>query len=941
MAKTDGRASTDAAAQPYYTMYFDQSAHLDWDWLGTFAQNYWYYTNGSGVDAILRQAITNVGMAGGAGGAYYYTICEMGFFRRYIEEHPEAKVFIPAFKDNFQVLSGGVTSADCLVCSGEGFIRNYLVGQVWLNDTLGMTAKPHCWLPDDFGQGPELPALLSALGFVSMSFSRLPGPQPNEEGLQVGPMAKLDPPNPAYDFVWLASDGSSVYAHWMPRTYGIGTQYFKKESPNQAIADLVALYGATGTAPQRYVAAATPLMYIPFDDDFTMPTAGLQAAIDAWDAGPEAGTSNVAVRQGTFDQFMTDLIAAQEAAAPSQQPLAAFAYNGTPYWTGYYASRPALKIHHYEAVRALVAAEIFGLLTQPSNPAFNNMLPTGFWSDLDEAWTQFAPSTHHDFVTGTAPDAVYAGDQLPLLRGVAERGRALRAAALNALAGMTGGDYGIGVIVANSLGFGRQAALAEISGVALGDPNSVTAGYGSVAWKGPNANESAVQRSAEGGMLFLADVPSFGYQTGSLSYGSGTPPATPATIDPETTATVSLDGDSYVLKNEFLTATISAAADWGVAGLTDSKNGGAPVFAGIGNAIALFQDSGGIYQFGDENGGTMTAAPVTISVKGPGLGAVVLETGPVRVRIRTTILVTIPKLGQYYYTREYALVAGEPFLRMTTTGAAPSGHSVMTVFPLASPATKAASAVTSMDHGTPGHWTSVQPLDVAWGPPVFRPTHDFVLPRDSQLACLGAVYHGGIPAWAFDTEGSLIGCLFRNTPTNAWGAAGTDPAIHTQHYAFRVPSNLGGPDTGQPLQEALGFNTPLQAQEVACVGNYPKMLTAASANLAAVASPSSAILTVAKPGSYHPENLVLRLYQPTNAPVSVTVTLPASPSFAPLITATEQPLPGAPGGTPTSTGFTVTMNNAIATVMIPGAGRPSAAEPSIDTAGAPITDADA
>ena len=34
---------TKAAATPAYTMYLDQSAHLDWDWLQTFEQNYWHY----------------------------------------------------------------------------------------------------------------------------------------------------------------------------------------------------------------------------------------------------------------------------------------------------------------------------------------------------------------------------------------------------------------------------------------------------------------------------------------------------------------------------------------------------------------------------------------------------------------------------------------------------------------------------------------------------------------------------------------------------------------------------------------------------------------------------------------------------------------------------------------------------------------------------------
>lgn len=111
---------TASDATPAYTMIFDQSAHLDWDWIRTFAQNYWYYSYGSGVNDIIAAGIAK---AQAGQGAYYYTVCEMGFFRRFIEENPSQIAAIQALGNNFQVISGGVTSADCLVCSGEGFIR--------------------------------------------------------------------------------------------------------------------------------------------------------------------------------------------------------------------------------------------------------------------------------------------------------------------------------------------------------------------------------------------------------------------------------------------------------------------------------------------------------------------------------------------------------------------------------------------------------------------------------------------------------------------------------------------------------------------------------------------------------------------------------------------------------------------------------------------------
>ena len=157
-------------------------------------------------------------------------------------------------------------------------------------------------------------------------------------------------------------------------------------------------------------------------------------------------------------------------------------------------------------MRALTAAEVIGLLTRPGDPSLKSMLPTDFWQRIDQAWTDFAPSTHHDYVCGTAPDPVYANDQLPLLRGVAAAARSLRGIALDALAGMACGPhaYGDGVIVANPLGFAR-AGVAAIDAIA-------PFGCGAVTWF--DNTTTPTQTSAEGGMLVYATVPTLRLYTG-------------------------------------------------------------------------------------------------------------------------------------------------------------------------------------------------------------------------------------------------------------------------------------------------------------------------------------------------------------------------------------------------------------------------------------------
>jgi len=912
-----------AGAQPYYTMIFDQSAHLDWDWIRNFPQNFWYAGGNQdyyppkpqGVQQILTQAIANLQQFNTDGSnPYYYAICEMGFLKQYVEENPQQITAIKSAGENFQVIGGGMTSPDCLVCSGEGFVRNYLVGNLWLSQALPtVPPRPHCWIPDDFGQGPELPVLLQALGFVSVGFSRLPG--------TLGTCSRTNPQqellNNGVDFSWQASDGSQAIAHWMPVSYAFGDDL---NNGPEAINQFTAAYQPNTAQPPQYSAAATPYMYIPIDNDFSMPVQGLLDDVDQWNSNAVqqgAQASNVQVAAATFDTFVNDI-------APLQGSLQQLApYNGTPYWTGYYASRPELKILHYAAVRALVAAEIFGLLTQPGNSALNNMLPTTFWSDLAETWMDFAPSTHHDYICGTALDSIYATEQLPLLQAVAARAGGLRAAALNALAGMTPSNGYSGqctILVANSLGF-QSAGLTEIANVVL-------PGVQSVSFDGTDF--TPVQRSAEGGMLFKASVPSFGYSSGNISTSPPSIQESSLSISPLTSG-----ANSYVLKNDILTVTISESANWGIASLVDNASGVDILRTDVpANDIVFYQDGGDIYQFGneyvDEYQTTFQVDQnVGFATSGAGLGALVLETGPLRVRLRTIVLATVSTGESGYFIREYALVAGEPFLRMSTTGAAPLGsqqtsprfgYSVMVRFPFAS-------QVTSITHGTAYHWTDVPPLAGFWGPPTFQATHDFLIPQDTNGTTLAAVYHGAIPAWAFDAGGALIGCLLRNTPNGPHGASGTDPAPHTQHYALRLPAGLSAASSGQPLQEALAYNTPLHAVEVP-PGNstyaFPGMMTQNTWSLASAAAP--AILTVAKPGSFDDTSLILRMYQPTNGSATVAVTLAnGEPTSATVVTAVE----GAWAGPSmpidlTANGFSLTMNAAVATVGVAGAGLPTA-----------------
>jgi alpha-mannosidase len=421
---------------------------------------------------------------------------------------------------------------------------------------------------------------------------------------------------------------------------------------------------------------------------------------------------------------------------------------------------------------------------------------------------------------------------------------------------------------------------------------------------------SPVQETFEGGLVFQAQVPSLAYTMGQLSsqFVTGSPVATIAPDRP-------VDPTSYTLSNGVLTVTLTGGqSGWNISTIADPSGSLMPPNY-MGNFLSFYEDHGNLYQFGNEipNTGTFAAVGAVITTSGDGLGATVLESGPVRVRLKTVVNASVSGKFSLNYTREYCLVAGEPFLRMTTTGAAPSGYSVMAGFSIKS-------GIARITNGTPCHWTSRQPYEF-WAPPVFRPTQHFLLVDDAQGTTLAAIYHHDVPAWAniVDNEALLLGCLFRNTPGTQRGAFGSDFGVHTLRYALRGPYGLKGPETGQPLAEALSYTSPPSACMAPSVQAMPVTpglpLLAASGSIASVSSPG--FILASKPGEVTPGTLILRIYQPANSPQTLTVALGRQPTAVIAVTALEDPITtGAPAVTMTPAGFTIQTETAVNTVQV-------------------------
>ena len=941
-------------------LFLGMDAHMDWDWLNTFHALLRFGNLGQTppqepvrkiIDQAWKLMIKHPGNQ--TAKPYMYSVCEMGFLRAALEHHPD---FVQQFRANslgeqLGIQGGGITSPDNLLTHGEAFIRNYLVGWAWQRATLGLSTS-FAYLPDDFGHDAQLPVMLEAMGFAAVCFSRLPG---SWDSSQTTPLDRgtlslysqligTGEPNPngqtqgqGSDLYWQASDGSTVFAHVEQNGYqqgnsigrnSIGRNSISGDSisgdsisgdsigsnPNSGNSDL------TGYLHQNQPSSLSPYIYVPCGNDFAAPISNLLELADTWNNQSPAQPTYVVV--GTLGQYIEAVMAwSQE----NPTKLVTRSMDPTPYWTGFYASRPANKILHQATVRALLGAEVFGViadLLQPGASAARQIA-------LAQGWEDLVPSTHHDYITGTAVDDVYAGEQLPLLKKAEAEATGARTSSIEAIAALidaTPGRNEVPVAVFNQLGF-DTTGLVEIPALPGQTFQSVRPGSGNL---GP------VQITPCGRLLFMASVPSLGYATYYLSNQS----AGQSPSDDGVSVTLSESGD-VTLQNGQVKLVVSAAAQWGITSLQPIVSGQlqpdllAPGKAA--NVLTFYNDPGNIYNFGNEfidDGFTVSEVALTSLTP-----AQTIEIGPLRARVQTQVHFS-DGTSQATYTIEYTLIAGEPFVRMAVTGSAPllsdgtpngTPYAVMVKFPFLVP-------IDGVIRGTPYHWHDQLPVPY-WKGPTFQATHHFVVPTATG-APQCALYHSDIPAWAIDERGAMIGCILRNTPGPTAanrGADGTDSGVHTHRYALRIPQGVELPaHTLSLFKESLSFATPLQG----AIATVPSggVTCAPHFSLASVAS-GEAIITAAKwtepvGGAAPAASLILRLYQPSNSSQPVALSLAgylqlfggSQPPQVVQVTALEQPLPNAQPLPVTNGQVALTMARALATLAVspmPGGAAPS------------------
>jgi alpha-mannosidase len=868
------------STKPTGKLFVVSTSHMDWDWIATFEQ---YYNIGNptgptyAVRDILDTAIslmsnTAASASSGETGSplYQYNLAELAWLQRYLQDNPGLLPTLASLEGQLFFLGGGITSPDNLMCNGEAFIRNYLVGRAYVkNIGLDGLLSDVCWIPDDFGQDPQLPVVLVAMGMKGVSFLRLPGNQPGPPDYQ--PVNLTPPTLPSLSeqlktsgvtFLWQAADNSTILTQQMSSGYGVIW-----DQSGALASSLSEFLRATG------VLQPGNLFLAPCGGDFSMPSRDLIQAVCSYNKNPVNG---ICAELRTFEDFI-DAMNQYETDNPGTLKTWK-SFDASNYWTGCFAGRVALKIRQQRTVNHLLAAETLSTLLRGQANLSGTVLDA-IDCAIDAAWENLVPSTHHDYVVGTAPDQTYWMEQEPLSALALAQSSAALAEAMSRLGHAVkpaAQTDEIPYVAFNPSGFARQV------GTVVEIPRSRTSKRSP-----PSACPEAPLRLSR----------RCGTGTFCCPIRSSAAPATAASICPKpplcprrrSPAPSEATASSFTFGNGIVQITVAQASGWAITSIKDLQNGGAELLtAGAVNQIAVYYEpcagngdlcqdnpaAGNLYQMGNElgpkyaaNGGFYTD---DTGVFAGGVGSMA-ESGPYRQHFVGRIHNETNNLA---VTVEYLLETGEPLVRMRVTGqAASTATSIVTSWTLRDGNGNPPSGIS---YGTPNHWNGPG-YTAYWYGPTFRATHDFVLLEQGNETGnpLAAIYHEGMRAWAFDGQ-TLMGVLFRNAPGRMRGAAGTDTSVHVQHYAFRLPG-VAGAVTCQPLQESLAFQLRQPAAPVV-VPETPLSLLPETGMLAAMEEPNAIVrMARSQPGSGGtstdtgtrggpcPFSFVLRIYQPTNS----------------------------------------------------------------------------
>ena len=404
------RDSLGIPADAQRVLVFAETSHWDPNWLYTSQEYYDRFVRkqlDQAVSELLRET------------RRVYSVECMFFLRMYWEGNPQQQEMLRDLinERRLRLTSSGVTTADTLLPDPEAILRGWLLGQEWLRRN-GMTQEPKlAYFSDSFGSSPALPSLLEAAGFRQTAITRVdgmyfPGFERNHSRKYPRPGSTAEgllKEERVLDFVWRDRAGAQVLCHWNAFSYGQGDLLAHRGFSRIYLFPLAIPDRSEHNVARRIQKFAgqlgpyspTPYLFCPIGFDFIAPIPDLVSLLDRYNERRFPVTGIWVVNAGLDDYL--DLVNCH------RDHLPVIELDPNPYWTGFYSSRPALKMRCRQLVRELRLVEELAFLPENAEAAQN------LNEELESVWWTAATTNHHDFITGTSPDRIVEEEQIPWL----------------------------------------------------------------------------------------------------------------------------------------------------------------------------------------------------------------------------------------------------------------------------------------------------------------------------------------------------------------------------------------------------------------------------------------------------------------------------------------------------------------------------------------------
>ena len=163
---------------------------------------------------------------------YKYTSACASYYQliEKLDPHMFAEIQMRVKEGRWCITGGWFLQPDCNIPDGESFARHSLISQRYFKEKFGITAKTG-YNVDSFGHNASIPKIMKASGMDRYVFMR---PSPNEQN------------SDKYLFNWESDDGSAVTAYRIPVSYACSTMeklFSAKECADDLDHDYMLFYG--------------------------------------------------------------------------------------------------------------------------------------------------------------------------------------------------------------------------------------------------------------------------------------------------------------------------------------------------------------------------------------------------------------------------------------------------------------------------------------------------------------------------------------------------------------------------------------------------------------------------------------------------------------------------------------------------------------------------